>query len=339
MDILSRTLSGIRFTTPFLGDMRVSGDLAVTVAGATDARFYYMVAGCARIATADDELSMRPGDFVMVQHCEEYALMVGEGGEGVPIGDFVTRHHLPRWADNEGMGELAKLVIGDPPFDAQILSGVFSIDGSEAGFFTKDLPDVLKLESSGSHLGTWLNAAHSALSDEASPSEPGFAVMAMRTLELLFIEALRKWLVETSEPPIWWRGMNDPSVRRALEAMHAYPAHPWKLEDMARHAGQSRSAFAKSFVAALGETPFQYLRRWRIHLAAAALKDSERSVTEIATEAGYANTYPFVRAFTAQMGMTPSAYRRQSRSTGRLRKSHSTATNFMLNRPQRESAG
>lgn len=311
MDLLSQTLSGIRFPAPLMGHMRASGDLTITATASEDIRFYYIVKGSAALETRHEQAFLRTGDFVMVQRCEHYALKVGEGGETISIADLVARHALPRWADQRNEGDIAQLTIGAPPFSVLILSGVFSIDSIAADFFTKYLPEVLKLEAPGLALGTWLNAAGRALSEEMASPEPGFSAVAVRALELLFLEALRTWLARTAHPPFWWRGVQDPRLHKSLEMIHANPNHHWRLEDLARISGQSRSVFAKTFADVLGETPFNYLRRWRINLAAEALKAGGKSVKEIAAAAGYSNTYPFVRAFTAQLGQTPSAYRKQ----------------------------
>jgi AraC-like DNA-binding protein len=49
-----------------------------------------------------------------------------------------------------------------------------------------------------------------------------------------------------------------------------------------------------------------------MYLAAVRLKSTTDRITTISTDLGYANTYPFVRAFTAHTGTTPTAYRRQT---------------------------
>jgi len=143
--------------------------------------------------------------------------------------------------------------------------------------------------------------------------EPGFAGIAVRAIELVFLQTLRTWLLHERQEPGWGRGMADPCIRRALDAIHAAaPCHEWTLRQMALAAGQSRSKFARTFLAAMGETPFSYLRRWRMYLAAIRLKSTTDRITTISTDLGYANIYPFVRAFTAHTGTTPTAYRRQA---------------------------
>ena len=131
----------------------------------------------------------------------------------------------------------------------------------------------------------------------------------------MFLQTLRTWLLREKQEPGWGRGMADACIRRALDAIHAAaPSCQWTLRQMALAAGQSRSKFARTFLAEMGETPFVYLRRWRMYLAAVRLRSTTDRITTIAAELGYANIYPFVRAFTAQTGVTPSAYRQATRT-------------------------
>ena len=55
----------------------------------------------------------------------------------------------------------------------------------------------------------------------------------------------------------------------------------------------------------------QYLTRWRLVLAAAALRSSDRAIARIAEESGYESESAFNRAFKREFEMPPAAWRRQ----------------------------
>ncbi len=55
----------------------------------------------------------------------------------------------------------------------------------------------------------------------------------------------------------------------------------------------------------------QYLKRWRLRRAAAALKDSRRPVAALAEDYGYESEASFNRAFKREFGMPPAAWRRK----------------------------
>lgn len=83
------------------------------------------------------------------------------------------------------------------------------------------------------------------------------------------------------------------------------------LEDLSEVAALSPFHFHRVYRAMQGETTAQTVRRLRLHRAAAALIETERPVARIATEAGYGSVEAFTRAFGADYGLSPAAYRMQ----------------------------
>lgn len=105
----------------------------------------------------------------------------------------------------------------------------------------------------------------------------------------------------------------DPHIGAALRLMHARPADTWTVASLAHEVGQSRSAFAARFAELVGESPLQYLTRWRMTQAAEWLRDRSDSVPAIAQRVGYGNAAAFMKAFTRVQGQGPGAYRRAHR--------------------------
>jgi AraC-like DNA-binding protein len=103
--------------------------------------------------------------------------------------------------------------------------------------------------------------------------------------ELLFVEAVRHY-VETlpADRTGWLAGLRDPMVGRALALLHTQLAHGWTAEALAREVFLSRSAFAERFTAVIGVPPMKYLTTWRMQVAAQRLRESSRSVAQIAAE-------------------------------------------------------
>jgi AraC-like DNA-binding protein len=66
----------------------------------------------------------------------------------------------------------------------------------------------------------------------------------------------------------------------------------------------SRTAFANTFRAVVGQTPADYLSGWRIALAQSRLREG-RPIKILAEELGYANPSALSRAFAAKVGMSP----------------------------------
>jgi AraC-like DNA-binding protein len=74
--------------------------------------------------------------------------------------------------------------------------------------------------------------------------------------------------------------------------------------------GLSRSALAQRFSDFLGQPPMQYLAHWRLQIAAQQLRDGEKSLADVADQAGYDSEAAFNRAFKREFGMPPASWRR-----------------------------
>lgn len=101
-------------------------------------------------------------------------------------------------------------------------------------------------------------------------------------------------------------------VTRTLRAIEAKPEEPWTLVQLAREARLSPFHFLRTFESLAGVTPHQFLLRGRLRAAAVRLGGVER-ITDIALQAGFSEQSNFTRAFRAEFGVSPSAYRRRRR--------------------------
>jgi transcriptional regulator GlxA family with amidase domain len=98
---------------------------------------------------------------------------------------------------------------------------------------------------------------------------------------------------------------------RARDAMDRSYAEPLDIAALARIALVSEAHFIRTFRAAFGETPNRYLQRRRVERAMFLLRSTERSVTDICIDVGFASLGTFSRVFRDIVGEPPSAYRRR----------------------------
>lgn len=133
--------------------------------------------------------------------------------------------------------------------------------------------------------------------------------MVHRLLDLLFIQAIRDWGRRSENSLGWLGGLRDPLIGLVLTTIHSDPAHDWTVAELADRASMSRSAFASRFSKVVGQTPLKYIASWRLDLAANQLRSGRFTITEIALSVGYASESALTRAFKAQFGLTPAAYR------------------------------
>ncbi|BCJ38501.1 transcriptional regulator [Actinocatenispora thailandica] len=102
------------------------------------------------------------------------------------------------------------------------------------------------------------------------------------------------------------------SMLRARDAMDAHYAQPLDIPTLARIAHVSAPHFIRTFRAVFGETPHRYLQRRRVERAMFLLRESDRSITDVCFEVGFASLGTFSRTFREITGEPPSAYRRRS---------------------------
>ena len=84
---------------------------------------------------------------------------------------------------------------------------------------------------------------------------------------------------------------------------------PLAVADLARAAGLSPAHFSREFRRTFGEAPHRYLLTRRLERAAALLRNTDRTVTEICFAVGLASVGSFITSFRRVYGEAPLAYR------------------------------
>jgi AraC-like DNA-binding protein len=103
-----------------------------------------------------------------------------------------------------------------------------------------------------------------------------------------------------------------PSARhlvRAKDLADTRYAEGLSVAGMARAAGLSPAHFSREFRRAFGEPPHAYLLTRRLERAAALLRNTDHSVTEICFAVGLRSVGSFTSSFTRTYGMSPNVYR------------------------------
>jgi AraC-like DNA-binding protein len=101
---------------------------------------------------------------------------------------------------------------------------------------------------------------------------------------------------------------------RAREAYHILLTNldqPPNLVDLSRLVGINRNKLNRGFKELYGDTVFNVLRNARLSKAWLLLKQTDRSLSEIALSVGYNNQANFTTAFRKQFGKTPKTVRRE----------------------------
>jgi AraC-like DNA-binding protein len=97
---------------------------------------------------------------------------------------------------------------------------------------------------------------------------------------------------------------------RAKDLADARYFEPLDVDALAGAAGLSRAHFSREFRRAFGESPHGYLLTRRLERAAALLRTTDRSVTDICFSVGLQSVGSFTTSFTRTYGVSPTAYRK-----------------------------
>ena len=96
---------------------------------------------------------------------------------------------------------------------------------------------------------------------------------------------------------------------RARDAMDRAYAEPLDVASVAAVAHVSEAHFIRKFKSVFGETPHHYLQRRRVERSMFLLRETDRSVTDVCMDVGFASLGTFSRTFRDIVGETPSDYR------------------------------
>lgn len=99
-------------------------------------------------------------------------------------------------------------------------------------------------------------------------------------------------------------------VREAVALIEHEFAHGPGLTEVAAHVGVHPTHLARVFRERLGTSVGELVRQRRVEAAARLLVSSDRSLSEIGYETGFADQSHFTRTFRRHVGMTPGEYRR-----------------------------
>jgi AraC-like DNA-binding protein len=102
------------------------------------------------------------------------------------------------------------------------------------------------------------------------------------------------------------------AVRRMQEYIDAHITKPITLLDLAHYANYSPFHANRIFKRVTGKTPFEYIRKRRLSLAALKLRDDETRVLDVALDFVFDSHEGFTRAFSKEFGITPMRYGKET---------------------------
>lgn len=257
--------------------------------------FCTVIEGACRLAVEGQEpVTLQAGDFVLMPATPGFVL---SGFEPI-VSSFIDPRAAPppegevRHGDRDGAP------------DVRLLGGFFLFGSPDTSLLVSLLPTLVHLRDAER-----LSLLIRLVAEESGSDQPGRDMVLERLVEILLVEALRT-TQRDGAPPGLLRGLSDRKLAEAMRRMHADPARPWTVEQLARDAAMSRSAFFERFTGAVGVPPMEYLLAWRITLAKDLLRRRDIPLAEVAERVGYGSASTFSTAFSRHVGQPPGRYAR-----------------------------
>jgi AraC-like DNA-binding protein len=319
MDALSDVLRVVRlngaiyldgeFAAPWCVNGEADAALCASFLGDVEraVSFHFITAGsCWAYLSGERHSAIRidAGDIVVVPRGEMHIL--GSSVELTPDpSPPISAEHIA-----SAPGEIIKLTYGGGGEVTRMVCGFLGVENVLGNPLLAALPRLFKVNMRGSNVA-WLESSLHFAARETAQTRAGSATVLGKLSELLFVEAIRRYIDTLSDEQTGWlAGLRDRFVGRALAMMHARPAHPWTVDDLAGGVGLSRSALAQRFTELVGAPPMHYLGRWRLQVAAQQLRSCDKTLAVVAEDVGYDSESAFNRAFKREFGMPPAAWRK-----------------------------
>ncbi|GAB3337947.1 AraC family transcriptional regulator [Micromonospora halotolerans] len=249
-----------------------------------------------RVDGVPDPLRLLAGDCFLLTRPVAFTLASDPSLPTEPAGPLFT-------AATDGVAHAGD---GDEVF---LIGGAFTFTDRAQALLLDDLPPVIRVAAGTPEAATVLRAVDE-IDPELRQDAAGARLVAEHLAVVMLVRILRLYLTrDAGHARGWLAGLNDPTVAAVLRRMHARPAHPWTVAELARSAAVSRSTLAARFKQVVGQGPLEYLTAWRIELAADRIRRGDGTVATIARDVGYGSESAFSVAFKRAVGLSPRAYR------------------------------
>ena len=165
-----------------------------------------------------------------------------------------------------------------------------------------------------SEVASFLSEKLLSIHREAVERRAGYQIMLRAYLCEIIGGLVRDCGIEIQEEKRDGRRESLICLDRAMTFINENLDKQLTLEEIASHAGFSRTYFSTLFSSFNGLSPWEYITIRRIERSKELLRTTEHSVLEVATQCGFCNLSNFNRKFIRIVGTTPNAYRKKEKS-------------------------
>ncbi|MGY5810187.1 AraC family transcriptional regulator [Rhizobium sp. LEGMi198b] len=207
--------------------------------------------------------------------------------------------------------------------DTVLLGGSFRVNPLHERLLTEALPHLMLLPRDALAAST-LSRTLEIMEGEFRQIRMGSDLIRRHLADMLLVQMLRAFAerdvrgMDRRQPrgSGWIGALTDPRLGAALDRIHAEPGRHWTVKALSEVAGMSRTSFAEAFHAAIGQTPIDYVTRWRMQVGEDLIHQG-LGIADVAATLGYASQSAFGTAFKRIKGCSPKVATRQPvRSAG-----------------------
>jgi AraC family transcriptional regulator len=213
-------------------------------------------------------------------------------------GDFcITPAQMPFFCRWDSDDRLLQIRITDR-FMAQVATEALSID-----------PARLEVIPTFRTRDPQLEAIAMLVLTELKQENLGSSLYIDSLTNVLAVRLLRQYSASKPHLAVYEGGLPQRQLQQILEYIHAHLERDIKLADLAGSIGMSQFHFSHLFKQSIGTSPHQYLLQQRIERAKQLLKQTNRSIVDIAFCCGFNSHSHLSKQFRQLTGMTPKSYR------------------------------
>lgn len=170
-------------------------------------------------------------------------------------------------------------------------------------------PDQVELRPEGKTRDLHIESIGMMLLTELRQKNASSRLYVDSLANILAVHLIRRYAAPASRFPLYKGGIPERQLSQVLEYIHAHLDQDIRLADLAQILDMSPFHFSRLFKRSLDISPYQYLLHQRIERAKELLKQSDRSIMEIALSCGFNSHSHLSKQFRQLTGMTPSVYR------------------------------
>ncbi|MBD3882421.1 helix-turn-helix transcriptional regulator [Phormidium tenue FACHB-886] len=236
-------------------------------------------------------LASRPVRFLQIKGGKTHFSPYGKGDIAI------TPAKMPFYARWDGDDHYLQIRIASR-FIQQVAQEALSLDADRLELIPEFRTRDPQIESIGMMLLT-----------ELKQENLGGKLYIASLTNVLAVHLLRQYAAAKPNLCVYEGGLPQIQLAQVLEYINEHLDQDIKLADLAQLLGMSQFHFSHLFKQSIGIAPYQYLLQQRIERAKHLLKQTDRSIMDIAFLCGFNSHSHLSKQFRQLTGVTPRAYR------------------------------